>query len=162
MARLYGDLQIARFNQLYYQQRAEKMRRISIGANSVSAIAASAVFAGLFRDGSFAYATIVWQGLTALAALCAALSPVLGLESKASQFEKAALGHGIVHDRVKRLLSDLKLSEGTRAHEVRDAEIDAFRASLAALDESPSESLRDACWKKTLEEYPSERAWSIV
>lgn len=164
MTRLFSELQIARFNELYYQRRAAWFRRLATGANIISALAASAVLASLLASDSklFGWGPVVWKILTGVAAASAAIGPILGLDIKASQMEKATLGHSILKDRLHRLLSDLKLSDLEESHHARDKEIDAFRSALADLDEAPSEKLREECWKRTLEEYPSERAWTLV
>ena len=164
MTRLFRELQIARFNELYYPRRADWFRRLATTANIISALAASAVLASLLAGNSklFGWGPIVWQLLTGIAAASAAIGPVLGLDVRASQMDKAALGHSIVRDRLHRLLSDLKTSSLDESHVARDREIDAFRSALAALDEVPSEKLREECWKRTLEEYPPEKAWTLV
>jgi hypothetical protein len=110
----------------------------------------------------FGLGPLVWQALTGLAALSAAVVPILGLDVKASQMEKAALGHSILKDRLHRLLSDLKLSELDDSHLARDREIESVGSALVSLDEPPSERLREKCWKRTLEEFPSDKAWTLV
>jgi hypothetical protein len=164
MTRLFRDLQVARFNELYYQRRAHLFRFWATGANVISALAASAVLASLLASDNklFGWGPIVWKMLTGVAAASAAIGPILGLEIKASQMEKAALGHSILKDRIRRLLSDLKGSDLHESFIARDKEIDAFASALAALDEAPSEKLREKCWNETLEEYPSEKAWTLV
>ena len=165
MARLFGDLQTARFNELYYQKRAAFFRKWAKRANVVSALAASLVLANLLigpGNPLFGLGPLIWQTLTGLAALSAAIGPVLGLWDKASQMDKAALGHSIVKERIRQLLVELKLSDLQDSHLGRDQEIDAVRSALAPLDEPPSEKLRETCWEKTLEELPSDKAWSVV
>jgi hypothetical protein len=76
--------------------------------------------------------------------------------------EKAAFGQSILKDRLHRLLSDLKSSPLEESHRARDLEIDAFGSALSALDEAPSERLAEKCWQRTLEEYPPEKAWTLV
>jgi hypothetical protein len=161
MTRLFLELQIARFNELYYQRRSRWMRRWAVGANIVAAISASAVLASLLKDG-FGYGPALWQVLTGIAALSAAIGPTLGWETQASQLEKAALGHSILRERIRRLLNDLKLSSLDASHEARDEEIDAVRLALTPLDEPPHERLKEKCWRQTLREFPSEQAWTLV
>ena len=164
MTRLFSELQIARFNELYYQRRAQWFRRLATGANIISALAASAVLASLLASDSklFGWGPAVWKILTGIAAASAAIGPILGLDVKASQMEKAALGHSILKDRLHRLLSDLKGSDLEESHLARDNEIEALGSALAALDEAPSERLRQKCWNQTLEEYPPDKAWTLV
>jgi hypothetical protein len=165
MTRLFFDLQIARFNELYYQKRSAFFRKWAKRANVVSALAASLVLANLLTGPGtplLGLGPLVWQILTGMAALSAAVGPVLGLWDKASQMDRAALGHSIVKDRIRRLLVELKLSDLQDSHLDRDREIDAVRSALSPLDEPPSEKLREICWEKTLEEFPSEKAWLMV
>jgi hypothetical protein len=165
MTRLFGELQTARFNELYYQTRASHFKRIGRWSSIVSALAASAVLANLLHDQSqlLGFGPAVWKALTLLAALAAAIGPTLGVGDKAAQMEKAALGHSIVKDRTRRLLTDLKMSPDlTAAHECRDTEIEALRQALAALDEPGNTKTRNRCWDKTLEELPSDQAWNLV
>lgn len=111
--RLFRELQVARFNELYYQRRSDWFRRLATAANVISAVAASAALASLLAANGqlFGWGPIVWQVLTGIAAISAAVGPVLGLDVKASQMEKAALGHSILRDRLYRLLGDLKVSD---------------------------------------------------
>lgn len=164
MIRLFSDLQVARFNELYYQNRSSRMRFLARAANIVSAIAASAVLANLLRAGNalFGWGPAVWQVLTAIAALCAAVGPIFGWEAKATQFEKAALGHAIVRERTHCLLKDLKLSEVDDTHVARSEETEALRMALAALDEPASKRVKEKCWSQTLSEFPSEAAWTLI
>jgi hypothetical protein len=165
MTRLFRELQVARFNELYYQRRSAWFRFQATSANVIAALAASVVLANLLASNNnklFGWGPLVWQVLTLLAAIFAAVGPVLGFENKIGQMEKAALGHSILKDRLQRLLSDLKGSELKESHLARDREIDAFGSALTSLDEAPSERLREQCWKETLEEYPSDQAWSLV
>ena len=94
----------------------------------------------------------VWllAGLSGAAAITAALGPVLGLEAKAVQFEKAAMGHCIVRERILRLLNDLKISDLDESHEARDREVDAFRTALSALDEPAHERVKARARQGTL------------
>lgn len=90
MVRLFSALQVARFNVIYYQRRSAFLRQWSRFANIVAALSASgAVIAILKQDVSGIGLTF----LVAIAAVFAAVGPVLGLEWKASQLEKAAFGH---------------------------------------------------------------------
>jgi len=162
MSRLFSDLQVARYNELYYQRRAAIFRRWLLAGNVVSALAASAVLANLLSGAESSWGPIAWSLLTGLAAISAAVGPVFGLGTKASQLDKAALGHGIVKDGIRRLLKDLKLSELQESHLARNQEIEAFRSALAALDESPSDRMRNRCWEDTMSEMPSKQAWSLV
>ena len=164
MVGLFRDLQIARFNELYYQRRSASMHRWAVSANIVSAISASAVLLNLLKDGGspLGFGPGVWQLLTGLAAVSAAVGPILGWERKASQFEKASLGHGIVRERIRSLLIDLKLSALDESHRARQQEIEAVRLSLLALDEPASEKLKEKCWEQTLQEIPSDRAWTLL
>ncbi len=163
MSRLFRQLQEVRFNELYYQTRSSWLRHWSITSNIVAALSASAALAGLLKNNDpMGWGPIVWQGLTLLAALSAAIGPVLGWENRAARLEKAALGYSIVRDRIRRLLHDLKLSELDESHLAREMEIEGFRGALAALDEPPSERTRRKCWDRTLEELPSDKAWTLV
>ena len=163
MTRLFRELQVARFNELYYQKRASWFRGLATSANIIAALASSAVLTSLLSNGNlFGWGPIVWQVLTAIAAVSAASVPFCGLDGKASQMEKAALGHSILKERLRRLLGDLKLSDLENSHVAREEEIGAFRSALTSLDESPSDRLREQCWKRTLEEFPSEQAWNLV
>lgn len=165
MTRLFAELQIARFNELYYQRRSAFFKKWAKRANIVSALAASIVLAKMLtaQDGMFfGFGPVLWQAITGLAALSAAIGPVLGLGDKAAQMEKAALGHAIVKDRIRRLLNDLKVSEIDASHLGRDSEIEAMRSALAPLDEPPVDTLREECWEMALQEYPSEGAWSLI
>jgi hypothetical protein len=155
-------LQIARYNQLYYQKRAGSFGHFATSANIIAAVAASAVFTNLLSSSKFGWGQAVWVALTLLAALAAAIVPVLHLDARASQMGKLAMGHSIIFDRVRQLLSDLKLSKIDNSHLARYKEIEAFGSALAPLDEPPSERLREKCWKMALEEFPSEQAWTII
>ena len=160
MTRLFSDLQIARFNEVYYQKRATTMRRFSNGANIVAAISSSAVLVGLFSTVPFG--VLALKLMTGVAALTAAIGPVLNWSSSASQFEKAALGHGIIRDRLRSILNDLKLNDLEDSHLARRTEISSFSSALTALDEPARDSLRESAWKQVMEELPSERAWDLV
>lgn len=159
MERLFSDLQVARFNQLYYQARAKSVRRMITGANIIAALAASAAFTGLLRATG---TTWLLQSLTLLAAISAAIGPVLGLEDKCARLEQAALGHAIAMDRTRSLLRDLKLSELDDTHEAREREINAFGDGLSALDEEPHDSVIRSCWEKVEQELPADKAWTII
>lgn len=162
MTRLFGDLQIARFNELYYQHRASWMRSLATGANILSAIAASAVLLRLLTSGGSILGLAVWQSLTAAAALFATVGPVLGLGGKVTQLDKAAFGHCVVRGRIHTLLTDLKMSDLDDTHIARAKEIEALRTALSALDERASERVKMQCWDQTLREFPSESAWTLV
>jgi hypothetical protein len=159
MERLFTDLQVARFNQLYYQARAKSVKRLITAANVIAALAASAAFTGLLRQGGTAW---LLQLLMVVAALFAAINPVLGLEDKYSGLERAGLGHAIARDRIWNLLRDLKLSELDDAHEAREREINAFRDALSALDEEPHDSVRRSCWDEVERELPADKAWTLI
>ena len=161
MQRLFTDLQVERFNQLYYQKRAKSTKRLITLANIVAALAASAALTGLLRNGQGPW-LLMFQGLMAVAAISAAIGPVLGLEEKYSQLERAALGHAVTKDRIWCLLRDLKLADINDSHEAREGEIDAFRDALSALDEEPHDSVRRACWEEVEHELPADKAWTIV
>jgi len=163
MTRLFRQLQEVRFNELYYQTRSSVLRRWSIGSNIVAALSASLALAGLLKEGDlWGWGSAAWKILTLLAALSAAIGPVLGWEHRAAQLEKAALGYSIVRDRIRLLLQDLKLSDLNDEHLAREQEIEGFRCALAALDEPASEATKRRCWNRTLEELPSDKAWTIV
>jgi hypothetical protein len=165
MARLFSNLQIARYNELYYSRKSATMRQFSTWSGIISALTASAVLVGMLKDGSAAgskFAFVVWQFLTGVAAVSAAIRPILGFDSKAIQFDKAAMGHGIVKERLRRLLNSLKLSDLDDSHLVREEEIESFRMALSALDDAGDDDLKEKCWKKTLTELPSEQAWNLV
>jgi len=159
MERLFTDLQAARFNQLYYQARATTVRRLIKWANVIAALSASAAFTGLLRGGGTGW---LLQTLMIVAAISAAVGPVLGLEDKYSQLERASLGHAIAKDRIWCLLRDLKLSDIDESHEAREREINAFRDALSALDEEPHDSIRRSCWEEVERELPSDKAWTII
>lgn len=159
MTRAFGDYQVARFNELYYQRRAASTRAWITRANVISALAASAVLASLLKDG-FGLGQTLWQVLTGLAAI-SALVPVIGFEAKTTQFERAELGYGLVRARLRELLRDLKMAELDETFFAREREIAAIRDSLAALDAEPTKRrLSEQCWEQTLEEIPSENAWA--
>lgn len=163
MTRLFADLQIARFSELFYQTRGGRMRTLANTSNIVSALSATAVVANMLSSAAAGTPqAAVWIGMTILAAAGAAASPILGWDAKAAQMEKAALGHCIVRERIKRLLSDLKNGDLDPEHIGRDQEIDAFRLAFAALDEPGSPKTLERCWAQALKEYPSDQAWSIV
>jgi hypothetical protein len=159
MERLFTDLQVSRFNQLYYQTRAKSVKRLITSANIIAALAASVAFTSLLRAGGTDW---LLQPLMVLAAIFAAISPVLGLEDKYSRLERAGLGHAIAKDRIWSLLRDLKLSEIDDTHEARAHEINAFRDALSALDEEPHDSVRRSCWEEVERELPAEKAWTII
>lgn len=161
MERLFTDLQVERFNQLYYQRRARTIKAFITLSNVIAALAASAALTGLLKGGN-AVLPIVLQILMGVAAISAAVSPVLGLEARFSQLERAALGHGIARDRIWSLLRDLKLSDLEESHEAREREIAAFRDVLSALDEEPHDSVRKSCWEEVERELPADKAWTII
>jgi hypothetical protein len=161
MERLFMDLQVEQFNQLYYRTRAHTTRRVITTMNVIAALTASAAFTGLLKNSTGGW-LIVFQALIAVAAISAAVGPVLGLESKFSTLEQAALGHGIARDRLWSLLRDLKLSEIDESHEAREREICAFRDALSALDEQPHDSVKRSCWEVVERELPAEKSWTIV
>lgn len=129
MMRLYGDLQIARFNEIYYQTRAQQARGWASRMNMLSAVASSGAFVGIIKPLP-TIGPVIPPLLTAIAAVAAACGPFLGLDAKASQFERAAFGHGLIKDRIKRLLHDLKMKDLNYEHEARDNEIEHIRSSL--------------------------------
>ena len=161
MERLFTDLQVERLNQLYYQKRAKKIKTRITWANAIAALAASAAFTGLL-GGAGGFWTIILKALMIVAAIAAAIGPVLGLETKFAQLERAALGHAIAKDRLWCLLRDLKLSEIGDTHEAREREINAFRDALSPLDEAPHESLVRSCWEEVERELPADKAWTII
>ncbi|HTS77964.1 MAG TPA: hypothetical protein VMG40_17255 [Bryobacteraceae bacterium] len=159
MERLFTDLQVARFNQLYYQTRSKSVRGWMKRANVIAALSASAAFTGMLKNGGPLW---LLQGFTIVAAISAAVGPVLGLEDKYAQLERASLGHAIAKDRIWSLLRDLKVSELTDSHEAREREIAAFREALSALDEEPHDSVRTKCWEQVERELPADKAWTII
>jgi hypothetical protein len=161
MEHLFTDLQVARFNQLSYQTMADRQKRFIKMTNIVAAVAASAAFAGLLRNGGGA-GLLVFQILMAIAAVSAAVSPVLGLEDKYSQFSRAAMGHAIAKDRIWALLRHLKLSDFYESHAAREREINAFRDALVVLDERANRSVKKASWEQVERELPAEKAWTII
>ena len=161
MMRLYGDLQIARFNEIYYQTRAQQARGWASRMNMLSAVASSGAFVGIIKPLP-TIGPVIPPLLTAIAAVAAACGPFLGLDAKASQFERAAFGHGLIKDRIKRLLRDLKMKDLNYEHEARDNEIEHIRSSLNALDEAGSDVIRKRAWEQTLREFPSDSAWNLV
>ena len=159
MERLFTDLQVARLNQLYYRARAKRLKRAIMLANVIAALSASAAFTQLLRNSGN---SLPLQILVLIAAVSAAIVPVLSLEDKYSALEKAALGHTIAYDRIWSLLRDLKLNEIDDAHEAREREINAVRDALSALDEDPHNALRRTCWEEVERELPADKAWTIV
>lgn len=161
MCGLFNELQIARFNYLYNQELADRYAKLSKWSRIVSALAASAILAGMLSQDSIG--AWLWKGLTALAAVTAALSPILGWDRKAYAFEKAGFAYKLIHDRVKTLLQDMKLSQLTTDHEARKAEIVAIQNSLSLLEnESPRKDLIESSWARATQEYPSEDAWAAI
>ena len=161
MMRLFGDLQIVRFNEIYYHRRAVSLRKFSIGSSVLATLASSAVLCGLISGAPLG--AIAWKILTGVAAISAAMGPIFQLDSKAALFEKAALGYSIVRDRLKHLIQDLKMSSLDETHIARDVEISALRDALAALDEAPGPNrIREQIWNQVMGEYPSDQAWSIL
>lgn len=160
MTRLFTAYQVERFNELYYQKRASQVRKQAMWAKVASALAASAALTSLLAGSPLG--TTILQLLTAIAAISAAIGPLLGWDSKVSQLERAMLGHAIAKDRLRNLLRDLKLSELTEAHQAREAEIVALRDALTAFDEPPNQSVRDTCWKQVEKDLPSDQAWSLI
>lgn len=161
MEHLFTDLQISRFNQLYYQTMADRQKRFIKASNIVAALAASAALAGLLRDRGGA-GLLVFQILMGIAAVSAAVSPILGLEDKYPQFSRAAMGHAIAKDRIWALLRDLKVSDFDETHAAREREINAFRDALVVLDERANRSVKESCWSQVERELPAEKAWSII
>lgn len=159
MERLFTDLQVERFNQLYYQTRAKTLKHLIKSLHVIAVLSASAAFTELLRNSG---ALWLLQGLMIVAAISAAIGPVLGLEDKYSRLEQAALGHAIAKDRMWSLLRDLKLSDIEDAHEAREREIGDFRAALSALDEKSHDSVRRSCWEEVERELPADKAWTIV
>jgi hypothetical protein len=166
MMRLFSDLQTARYNELYYQKRADSMRCWVLRMNMFSALASAGALVTIigampetlgFKPGPF-----IAGCLTVGAAICAAIGPVLGLESKATQLEKAGFGYCVVRSRLKRLLNTLQLEDLESSHIARDEEITAFREALSALDEAGVEKVKGDAWKQTLSELPSDSAWSAI
>ncbi len=161
MQGLFADLQIARFNELYYRRRANTTKHLITFANIIAPLAASAALAGILENGP-GIGAVALRIVMGVAAITAAVAPGLGLEAKYAQFEKAALGHEIVRTRLGSLLRDLKLSELGDDHEARAKEIDMFRESLLALDEAPHESVSRSCWEQVEREFPADKAWTII
>jgi|SRR5208282_418908 len=161
MERLFMDMKVERFNELYYQIRAKTTKHLITSANIVAALAASTALTGMLRNGPGA-SLIAFQLLMAVAAVSAAVGPLMGLESSYARLEKAALGHQIARGRLWSLLRDLKLSDLDGSHEARANEIGAFLDALSALDEAPRERVRRSCWEKVEREYPAEKAWTII
>ena len=161
MERLFTDLQVERFNQLYYQKRAKRVKRLITLANAIAALSASGALIGLLTTGPGVLPTL-WKVLVGIAAISAAVSPLLELDTKFSRLEQAALGHTIAKDRLWQLLRDLKISEIEETHKAREAEIGAFRDALGALDEDPHDSVRRSCWEEVEREFPAEKAWTIL
>jgi hypothetical protein len=158
---LFADLQKARFNELYYRNRAASLRRWSNLSSIISALTASSVLAGMLKEGTVG-ASVIWMLLTLAAVVTAAANPVLQWNTRAARLEQAALGHGLIHNRVHELLRDLKLSELNESHEARMREINAFGDGLAALDEKPVQRVINKCWEQALREYPADQAWTAV
>jgi len=162
LVRLFGDLQVARYNEIYYQLRGSSKRRAAKYLKVLSAVASSAALLGMLKAIP-AIGELVAAMLVAGAASAAAIGPIFGLESQAAQYEKAAMGHAIVRERIKGLLRDLKVREAFDAEcEGRLVEIAGFTSVLVALDDNGVAAVKERAWKQTLEEYPSESAWSIV
>jgi hypothetical protein len=161
MIGLFVVMQKARFNVIYYGARANRMRLYATTSNVVAALASSVALVGLLSDSAFG--PLALRILTAVAAGMAAVGPILHWDGKASQFEKAALGHGIILNRVQVLLHDLKLADGATAeHHARVSELDAFHGALTALDEAGDERLKKKAWEQTEREFPVGDAWNLV
>jgi ABC-type multidrug transport system fused ATPase/permease subunit len=161
MERLFTDLQRERLNVLYYQARAAAVRRWIIRANIVAALAASTALGTILKSSAGAGAAVLWV-LTGLAAVSAAIVPILSLADKYARLEQAARGHTLAYERLFSLLRDLKLSEVGEAHIAREKEIEALRESLSALDEKTHERLLRSCWARVEKEIPAENAWTII
>ena len=160
--RLFNEMQVARFNVIYYQTRASRMRQYSTWSNVLATVTSSVAFVGLF-SASTDLGTNALKGLTAFAAIAALLGPVLHWDSKGSQFDRAALGHSIIMDRLRLLLSDLKVSDAVEPqHQSRIAEIEALRGALTALDEPGKNRVKLKAWKQAEEELPTSHAWDLV
>jgi hypothetical protein len=161
MVRLFGDLQRARFNELYYQSRAASMQGWARALNMVAALAASGAFITLLMQSS-PYGPLVAKTLAGVAVAIGVIRPFLDLESKQVCFEKAALGHSVARNRLAELLRDLKLKDLDDTHRARAGEIDAWKLALSALDEPPHKKTREAAWNTMLLELPADKAWDIV
>lgn len=162
MCGLFVDLQNARFNFLYHQALADRFDKLSKWSRIVAAIAASGVLGGILSQGSIGAG--VWKGVTALAAVAAIIGPLLGWERKAHEYQKMAFGFSLVHDRLKGLLADMKLSDLSSDHEARKAEIMLLWNSLSALVVgSPNKALIESSWDRANEEYPpTKEAWGAI
>ena len=162
LVRLFRDLQVARYNEVYYHMMASSKRRSARNIKILSAIASSAALLGMLKAipmiGELFSAILV-----AAAAGAGAIGPILGLDAKATQYEKATMGHAIVRERIKCLLGDLKVKQSfDEACEARMREIGSVTSVLMALDDASTATVKEKAWKQTLEEYPSESAWTIV
>jgi hypothetical protein len=80
----------ARFNANLHERLCTRYHRLNLAASVISAIAASTALAATFQSGSLAP---VWQVVLALAAVCAALSPVLRWSDLNAQHSSLAMGY---------------------------------------------------------------------
>lgn len=161
MYKVLQDLQEAHYNRLYALTRSSRVRFQMKCCNMVAALAASAALAGLFSSAGGMW-LFVWKGLTGVAAVLAAVGPVLGWDAYAAQMEKSAMGHSMLADRFRVLLSDLRLSPLDDSHEARLRDLYELRNAMSSLDEAPDEATQAQCWRKTLEQIPSEGAWDRI
>ena len=159
MTCLFRDLQSARYNELYYQMRASTMKSWSNGAKALAALASCAALSGLLQ--AVPMGTKAMQVLTVIAALAATAELIWHWDTQATQFEKAVFSNNFLRQRITVLLRDLKMSDLEATHEARARELQAFDASLTALNDHGVSQVKDAAWKQTLEEYPVERAWDL-
>lgn len=162
MTRLFRELQQARFSELYLEKCAGRLRLFANVVNAVSAISATGAVVNLLTAANQSNYAWVALTLSSMAAIAAAAAPVLGWDSKAASYEKAAFGYRIVRERIRQLLADMKVSDVTAEQIARDAEIAAFRLAFLAVDTPDNKTMIEECWARTLEEMPSDQAWAIV
>lgn len=162
MIRIFREMQEARFNQIYYQRQTVRLRWMIRGSGCVAAIAASAALASQVQTGLWGVGSAVWSLITLIAAALAAISPLMGWDGDATKAEQAAFGHGLVCERLKRLLGDMKMTEFETDHAARAGEIDALRGSLSGFDNPPDPKSINSSYEQMMAEYPSEKAWDSL
>lgn len=159
MRRLVYRLQYATYSKLYYQLRAGQMRWRLKAASAGAGIASSAVLLGLLATSEFMAG---WQIISGASAVASILALTLGWEAQAVQFEKAAMGHAMVQERIELLLGELRITEIDDRHVAREAEIIAFWQMLSPLDEQPRDPTRERAWSMMEQGLPMEGIWDRV
>lgn len=160
MRRLFHKMQALRMNELYFQERVGRTKRLTISFQVISALAASAAFVGLLAQLGPAWLPLVLSGI---AGAIAAVSPIMHLEHKLMTRQSFVFMDAALRMRVEALLRDLKRAELDGSHLAREAELDHLEMALSALDDgSPDAALLDRAWEKVVHgEMPSENAWDL-